>query len=77
MNFDIGHRSGHPTLYQNNFAGQLDELYIWSRALDTAEIEQIYNDIPNIGDHTLKVQATDFAGNVGSDTINYYQPVCQ
>ena len=75
-NFYIGRSSGHPTLYQNYFKGQLDELYIWNYTLTTAQVEQIYNGAPSTGTHTLQVQATDSAGNVGSDAVNYHQSAC-
>lgn len=75
--FMIGLKMPHPTMYQNYYHGQLDDVLIWNESLSADEIEQLVTNSPSVGTHSLTINATDPAGNVGSATVDYNVQACQ
>lgn len=76
--FYVGRKmNNHLTLYQNYFSGQLDELFVWNETLSESQIQQLYANTPDTGDYTLTIEAVDFAGNVGSSSVQYTVNECE
>ena len=73
----IGKKMKHNSMYQNNYQGQLDDVLIWNETLSAETIAQIASNNPSVGSHSLTINATDPAGNVGSASVDYSVQACK
>jgi len=61
----------HPTMYNRNYQGGLDEVSFWNRTLSNTEISNLYNRVILTDTQSLTIEAIDNANNTSKETKSF------